>query len=285
MNVDGYWKHSLILHINLFEMTITQIFLLLVCAFVLVLVLSTLFKRYHRIIMWSAAIVFFIGTLLLIGLGIIDPVKDNHPDPVVITGIVTALILSGLFAYGAEKLRIKLREKNQQTVQSIDNQPECPDSPKGVVLSGRLDTSLARTIFAKAIEAGYIEEVGSHYSWKGTKALLAYIVVEYIAAIFLNIPNTNRRLFGSLVTGSSPMSSLTHYLNRPESDSPGRTGGICPSLTMPEKSTSFFRSDKKRRVLSSFLASLSFWLVMHFVLLHLAIFDFFNFIFSLFYCW
>ena len=266
-------------------MTITQIFLLLVCAFVLVLVLSTLFKRYHRIIMWSAAIVFFIGTLLLIGLGIIDPVKDNHPDPVVITGIVTALILSGLFAYGAEKLRIKLREKNQQTVQSIDNQPECPDSPKGVVLSGRLDTSLARTIFAKAIEAGYIEEVGSHYSWKGTKALLAYIVVEYIAAIFLNIPNTNRRLFGSLVTGSSPMSSLTHYLNRPESDSPGRTGGICPSLTMPEKSTSFFRSDKKRRVLSSFLASLSFWLVMHFVLLHLAIFDFFNFIFSLFYCW
>ena len=143
-------------------MTITQVFLLLVCAFVLVLLLSILFKRYHRIIMWSAAIVFFIGTLLLIGLGIIDPVKDNnHPDPVVITGIFTALVLSGVFAYGAEKLRIKLREKNQQTVQPID--------------SGRLDTSLARTIFAKAIEAGYIEEVGSHYSWKGTKALLAYM--------------------------------------------------------------------------------------------------------------
>jgi len=157
-------------------MTITQVFLLLVCAFVLVLLLSILFKRYHRIIMWSAAIVFFIGTLLLICLGIIDPVKDNnHPDPVVITGIFTALVLSGLFAYGAEKLRIKLREKNQQTVQTIDNQSECSDSPKGVVLSGRLDTSLARTIFAKAIEAGYIEEVGSHYSWKGTKALLAYM--------------------------------------------------------------------------------------------------------------
>ena len=142
-------------------MTITKIFLLLVCAFVLVLLLSTIFNKHHRIIMWSAAIVFFIGTLLLIGLGIIDPVKDNHPDPVVITGIVTALILSGLFAYGAEKLHIKLREKNQQTVQAIDNQSECPDSPKGVVLSGRLDTSLARTIFAKA--------------WKGTKALLAYM--------------------------------------------------------------------------------------------------------------
>ena len=155
-------------------MTITRIFLLLLCAFILVLVLSTIFKRYHRIIMWSAAIVFFIGTLLLIGLGIIDPVKDNHPDPVVITGIFTALILSGLFAYGAEKLRIKLKEKNQQTVQSIDNQLECPDSRKGVVLSGRLDTSLARTIFAKAIEAGYIEEVGSHYSCKGSSCLYVW---------------------------------------------------------------------------------------------------------------
>ena len=59
-------------------MTITKIFLLLVCAFVLVLLLSTIFNKYHRIIMWSAAIVFFIGTLLLIGLGIIDPIKDNR---------------------------------------------------------------------------------------------------------------------------------------------------------------------------------------------------------------
>ena len=226
-------------------MTITKIFLLLVCAFVLVLLLSTIFNKHHRIIMWSAAIVFFIGTLLLIGLGIIDPVKDNHPDPVVITGIVTALILSGLFAYGAEKLHIKLREKNQQTVQAIDNQSECPDSPKGGVLSGRLDTSLARTIFA----------------------ILPICVVEYIAAIILNIPNTNRRLFGNSATDSFQMSSLTHYLNRPVSDSPGRTGGICILF---------------RFIWQSSISSLSFWLVMHFVLLHLAIFDFFNFIFLFF---
>lgn len=186
----------------------------------------------------------FIGTLLLIGLGIIDPVKDNHPDPVVITGIFTALILSGLFAYGAEKLHIKLREKNQQTVQTIDNQSECPDSPKGVVLSGRLDTSLARTIFAKAIEAGYIEEVGSHYSWKGTKALLAYMCGRIYCGDYPEYSKYEQKTFGSSATDSFPMSSLTHYLNRPVSDSPGRTGGICPSLTMPEKLTSFFRSDK-----------------------------------------
>ena len=260
-------------------MTITKIFLLLVCAFVLVLLLSTIFNKYHRIIMWSAAIVFFIGTLLLIGLGIIDPIKDNRPDPVVITGIFTALVLSGLFAYGAEKLRIKLREKNQQTVQTIDNQSECSDSPKGVVLSGRLDTSLARTIFAKAIEAGYIEEVGSHYSWKGTKALLAYMCGRIYCGDYPEYSKYEQKTFWEFGNGLFPDVELNALF---EQTGPDRTGGICPSLTMPEKSISFFRSNKKRRVLSLFLADLSFGLVMHFVLLHLAIFDFFNFIFLFF---
>lgn len=96
-------------------MTITQVFLLLVCAFVLVLLLSILFKRYHRTIMWSAAIVFFIGTLLLIGLGIIDPVKDNnHSDPVVITDIFTALVLSGVFAYGAKSYALNLGKRTSK---------------------------------------------------------------------------------------------------------------------------------------------------------------------------
>lgn len=185
-------------------MTITKIFLLLMCAFVLILLLSAIFNKHHRIIMWSAAIVFFIGTLLLIGLGIIDPVKDNHPDPVVITGIFTALVLSGLFAYGAELLHTKLKEKNRQAVQTIDNQPECPDSRKGVVLSGRLDTSLARAIFAKAIEAGYIEEVGSHYSWKGTKALLAYMCGRIYCGDFPEYSQYEQKTFGEFGNGLFP---------------------------------------------------------------------------------
>ena len=263
-------------------MTITKIFLLLVCAFVLVLLLSTIFNKYHRIIMWSAAIVFFIGTLLLIGLGIIDPIKDNRPDPVVITGIFTALVLSGLFAYGAEKLRIKLREKNQQTVQTIDNQSECSDSPKGVVLSGRLDTSLARTIFAKAIEAGYIEEVGSHYSWKGTKALLAYMCGRIYCGDYPEYSKYEQKTFWEFGNGLFPDVELNALFEQTGIGQSRQNRRICPSLTMPEKSISFFRSNKKRRVLSLFLADLSFGLVMHFVLLHLAIFDFFNFIFLFF---
>ena len=65
---------------------------MLVCAFVLVLLLSILFKRYHRIIMWSAAIVFFIGTLLLIGL-VFRAIRD--------TGGVVGLNLYRGFVGGA----------------------------------------------------------------------------------------------------------------------------------------------------------------------------------------
>ena len=154
--------------------------------------------------------------------------------------------------------------------------------PKGLYYREGLTLHLPVQSLRKQLKLDILKRSGPIIAGKGQRLFLPICVVEYIAAIILNIPNTNRRLFGNSATDSFPMSSLTHYLNRPVSDSPGRTGGICPSLTMPEKSISFFRSNKKRRVLSSFLASLSFWLVMHFVLLHLAIFDFFNFIFLFF---
>ena len=156
-------------------MTITQIILLQICAFILILVFAAMFKRHQRIILWSAAIVIFTGILLLIGLGVIDLIKDNRPNMTVATGVFFALCISGVLACGAEKLHAKNREKDKQMIQSEKNQPEAQDAPEKVVLSGRLDTPLARTVFSKAVEAGYMEEAGSHYSWKGTKVLLAYM--------------------------------------------------------------------------------------------------------------
>lgn len=201
--------------------------------------------------MWSAAIVFFIGTLLLIGLGIIDPIKDNRPDPVVITGIFTALVLSGLFAYGAEKLRIKLREKNQQTVQTIDNQSECSDSPKGVVLSGRLDTSLARTIFAKAIEAGYIEEVGSHYSWKGTKALLAYMCGRIYCGDYPEYSKYEQKTFWEFGNGLFPDVELNALfeqtgIGQSRQNRRERVNGILKSEWIDEECFESFQAAKER---------------------------------------
>ncbi len=156
-------------------MTITQIILLQICAFIFILVLATVFRRHQRIILWSAAILIFTGTLLLVGLGTIDLIKDNRPDIVVIAGVFFALLLSCALACGAEKLHAKNREKDKQTIQAEKNQTEVQDALEKVVLSGRLDTPFARTVFAKAVAAGYMEEAGSHYSWKGTKVLLAYM--------------------------------------------------------------------------------------------------------------
>ena len=156
-------------------MTITQIILLQICAFILILVLATVFKRHQRAILWSAAILIFTGTLLLVGLGTIDLIKEDRPNVTVIAGVFFALCISGMLACGAEKLHAKNREKDKQTIQAGKNHPEAQDASERVVLSGRLDTPLARTVFSKAVEAGYMEEAGSHYSWKGTKVLLAYM--------------------------------------------------------------------------------------------------------------
>lgn len=153
-------------------MSSLQISVLLISAFIIVMVLATIFKRQQRTVLWSSAILVFTGTLILIGVGVIKLIKNNQPDFVALTGIIVALGGSGVLAYGAEELHAKMREKDRQILQNASIQQE---EQNGVVLTGRLDTPIARKIFAKAIEAGYMEEVGSHYEWKNTKTLLTYI--------------------------------------------------------------------------------------------------------------
>ena len=38
-----------------------------------------------------------------------------------------------------------------------------------------MNTELAKKVFGKAIEAGYMEECGSHYKWNESKVLLSYM--------------------------------------------------------------------------------------------------------------
>ena len=146
-------------------MSSLQISVLLISAFIIVMVLATIFKRQQRTVLWSSAILIFTGTLILIGVGVIKLIKNNQPDFVALTGIIVALGGSGV-------LDAKMREKDRQMLQNASIQQE---EQNGVVLTGRLDTPIARKIFAKAIEAGYMEEVGSHYEWILNKVLLAYM--------------------------------------------------------------------------------------------------------------
>ena len=95
----------------------------------------------------------------------------------VIVGISTAIGCAITLIYAAEDLHQKTRTKGQNiaAVGTESAQGMTDSEHNKVTLPPRLDTELARKVFAQAIEEGYMEEVGSHYSWKGTKALLAYM--------------------------------------------------------------------------------------------------------------
>lgn len=150
--------------------------------FVLVLVLATIFKRHQRVILWTAAICIFVGTMFLVGFGIVDPIDGNRPNMPALLSIVIALSGTATLVIGAEKVHAEWREKANETQisdnriqQLLNEEGASQDVKNGIVLPGRLNTELARKVFVKAIERGYIKEVNSHYKWNGSKALLAYM--------------------------------------------------------------------------------------------------------------
>lgn len=144
------------------------------------LVLASIFQRYRRIILWAAGICIFLGILFSVGFGFVDVIDGNRPNMPVITSIIFAMAESMILIIGAEKLHKKLREKEnsslvvEKTTSPSDN-VILQDVHEEIVLSERLNTELARKVYAEAIEAGFMEECGSHYKWKESKVLLAYM--------------------------------------------------------------------------------------------------------------
>lgn len=156
-------------------MTMLKVPLLIICALVVVLVVATIFKQHQRKILWSAAIALFVGTLLLVGIGVIDPVGETHPNLPALTGIIMALVGAAALAITAEKLHFRNEGKQNEKISQSPLYERTSPQPERVVLPERLDTELARTVFARAIKAGFMEEIGVHYKWKLSKALLAYM--------------------------------------------------------------------------------------------------------------
>lgn len=157
-------------------MAILQITFLFIGFFILILVLATIFKCQQRIILWSAAICIFLGIMFIVGFGLVDVVDGVRPNMPVIMSLILALICAALLITGAEKLHKKLREKENtsQTGNKLITQSSEEISGK-VELPERLKTELAEKVFGKAIEAGYMEECGSHYKWNESKVLLSYM--------------------------------------------------------------------------------------------------------------
>ena len=156
-----------------------QIIFLVIGLCIIVLALSFAFKRYARLILWSSAITLFAGTLLLVGVGVINPIDEDNSGSTTFWGTIITLISGAALAFCAEMLkegnkgRIKVQNGNI-TETSISEEQSVGDEG-AVVLTGMLNTVLAVKVFAKAIEAGYMSEKDSHYKWNDSKVLLAYM--------------------------------------------------------------------------------------------------------------
>lgn len=148
------------------------------------MVLATIFKRQQRTVLWSSAILIFTGTLILIGVGVIKLIKNNQPDFVALTGIIVALGGSGVLAYGAEKLRAKMREKDRQILQNASIQQE---EQNGVVLTGRLDTPIARKYLLKPLKPDIWKRSVLIMSGRIPRLFWPICAVAYIAVINLSI--------------------------------------------------------------------------------------------------
>ena len=163
---------------------------------VLTFVIAFIFRKWQRTILWATALLLFIGTSILLGIGLLKIYENGMVNHAVLLGITLAYACSFIFIYGAEKINKVLHqncstsetsiaqpvqvvnEEPLQPEQAFDEklpQPEHEEVEEHVELQGRLNTPLARQVFALAIENGLMEEVGSHYKWNESKALLAYM--------------------------------------------------------------------------------------------------------------
>ena len=153
-----------------------QIIFLVIGLCIIVLALSFAFKRYARLILWSSAITLFAGTLLLVGIGVINPIDGDNTGSTTFWGTIITLISGAALAFCAEMLKEGNKGKIKvQNGNSSDSEEQSVGDEGAVVLTGMLNTELAVKVFAKAIEAGYMSEKGSHYKWNDSKVLLAYM--------------------------------------------------------------------------------------------------------------
>ena len=163
---------------------------------VLTFVMAFLLRKWQRTILWAVALLLFVGTSILIGIGVLKIFENGMVNHAVLLGITLAYACSFIFIFGAEKTNKALHQNCStsemsiaQPVQVVDEkllqprrtieeelpQPEQEEVDEHVELQGRLNTPLARQVFARAIEKGLMEEVGNHYEWNESKALLAYM--------------------------------------------------------------------------------------------------------------
>lgn len=148
------------------------------------------FKKYQRGILWVAALILFIGTSLMLGLGLIKVVDNGVANHLAVFSVILSFACSGIFACGAEKIHeaslkkaslslseTQGKEPHEEATpeQELSKMEEIPNDNKDVWIPAKLDTPLARKVFQKALEVNLMEIDNGHYKWNGTKVQLAYM--------------------------------------------------------------------------------------------------------------
>ena len=155
---------------------------------VLLFLIAYFFKKYQRGILWTAALILFIGTSLMLGLGVIKIVENGVPNHIAVFSVMLSFVCSAIFACGAEKVHkaslmkastpeAHINEAHVETVsvQEPLKEEEVPNDNEDICIPAKLNTPLARQVFQKALDANLMEINNGHYKWKGTKVQLAYM--------------------------------------------------------------------------------------------------------------
>ena len=171
---------------------------ILIAGFLIVLVVTYIYKLNSRKVFWGVGLTTIIGILILLGLGVLRPSWGTETGTAVIVGISTAIGCAITLIYAAEDLHQKKRIKGKKIVETESMQEDRGPDHHKVTLPSRLDTELARKIFAKAIEEGYIIIDDDHYEWTLNKVLLHICADVSIAKIILRKQYMMRRHIGCL---------------------------------------------------------------------------------------
>ena len=157
---------------------------ILIAGFLIVLVVTYIYKLNSRKVFWGVGLTTIIGILILLGLGVLRPSWGTETGTAVIVGITGTAVIVGIstaigcaitLIYAAEDLHQKKRIKGKKITETESVQEDMVPDHHKVTLPSRLDTELARKIFDKAIEEEYIIINDDHYEWTLNKVLLAYM--------------------------------------------------------------------------------------------------------------
>ena len=165
-----------------------QFAFLMIGLLVLTLVIAYVFKKYQRVILWTTALILFVGTALSLGFGLVKIEENGVVNQSAIFAVIFTFVCSAIFACGAEKIHeASLKKVSSSAAQSNEaheekasvqeplEEEEIPNDDEEVPLPAKLDTQRARDLFSRAIEAGLMEKKANHYKWKGSKVQLAYM--------------------------------------------------------------------------------------------------------------